>query len=239
MPQAIIPFIPLIASGVGAAGSIAGGALANRGGGGSSGTTQQGKDISDLFGDVRGHADQQFGVAQKDHKAFRKSLDPVSDFFKSILGGDRSKLMEVLGPEVQTINRGYDAVSNAIAEFSPRGSGRTSEMADVGFKKTHDISDLFAKARPAAAQGLEGVASLYGGQSANEESTAMGGLSTALSAALGLRAQDLQKAFQTRAGAMDLGRSLGSLLMQFLHPGSSSGGGIQAGPPASMVSTYP
>jgi len=218
----ILPFLPAIIS---AAGSI-GGALLNKGGGSSSSKTDtQLQDTLTTFGD---RSNQQFQHGNKDWRQFHKALDPVRNWFTDILGGDRTKLMEVLGPEVNATGRQYDAVSKAISEFSPRGGGRTSALAGAEFLKAHDIGELFSKARPMAAQGLEGVAGLLGAQSSGESSTGMSGLSAMLSGILGMRGQDISKMLANRQFAGGIGQSLGRLLGQVLNKGGSesSGGGF-------------
>jgi hypothetical protein len=220
----VLPFLPAI---IGAAGSI-GGALLNKSGSSSSSKTDtQLQDTLTTFGD---RSSQQFQQGRKDWRQFHKALDPVRNWFTDILGGDRTKMMEVLGPEVNATGRQYDAVSKAISEFSPRGGGRTSALAGAEFSKAHDIGELFSKARPMAAQGLEGVAGLLGAQSSGESSTGMSGLSAMLSGILGMRGQDISKMLANRQFAGDIGQSLGRLLGQILGKGreddSSSSGSI-------------
>lgn len=216
-----MPWAAIIPALISAGGSIAAAKLA--GGGGSTGGSTP-ANFQGLFDDLQFQGDRSSKWAKQEHKQFRNALDPVSEWFRSILSGDRTALMSVLGPEVGGINRSYDAVSKAISQFSPRGGGRNQTMANVDFSKAHDIGDLFSKARPAAAAGLEGVASIYGAQASNDQSQNLGALSTILSGQLGLRAQDIQKLIADRQFGGLFGASIGKLLVQILR-GRLPGGG--------------
>jgi len=223
----IVPFLPAI---IEAAGSIGGALLGGKGG---SSTKDESGQINTLLTDVQGRSDQQAKFGKQDRKQFRNALDPVSQFFQQILGGDRTAISSVLGPEVEATGKQFDAVSKAISQFAPRGGGRNTALAGAEFEKAAKISDLYAKARPAAAQGLETVAGLYGSQATSEGATAMGGLSTALSGLLGLRQQDIQKMLANQQFAGGIGQSLGRLLASVLNKGgdkTGSSGGTGSNP---------
>ena len=190
--------------------------------GGNKQTSAEQKQIQDLFTQLTGRSDQQAKAGKQDRKQFRNALDPVSAWLQKIVGGDRTEIMAAEGPEITAKNEQYDAVSKAISQFAPRGGGRSAALSNVEFAKARDIGDLFAKARPMAAQGLEQVASIYGAQASSESATGMSGLTSVLAGALGLRQQDIQQAMATRAGAQQLGQSLGMILGQLLNRRGSS-----------------
>ena len=182
-------------------------------GGGNKQTTAEQKQIQDLFTQVTERSDQQAKAGKQDRKQFRKALDPVSAWLQKIVGGDRTEIMAAEGPEITAKSEQYDAVSKAIAQFAPRGGGRSATLSNVEFAKARDIGDLFAKARPMAAEGLERVASIYGAQSATESGNATNSLATVLSGALGLRQQDIQRGLAAGQAGADTGAALAQILM--------------------------
>lgn len=226
----IVPFIPAIISAGAAIGSslLSKGGSSNSGFGGSSNPLDS--QISGLLDKQGNRSRKLFKQGRQDWKDFRGSIGPVRDYFSTLLGGDRNALSELLGPEIGTIHSGYDAVKKTISEFSPRGGGRTSQLSQLPEREAGDITNLFLKARPMAAQGLQGVAGLLGNQALGEQTGANSSLSSSLSALLGLRQQDLEKFLSNRQFGSGIGSSLGALLSQLLSRfnNGDSGGGLSS-----------
>lgn len=112
-------------------------------------------------------------------KFFKQSALPVKDFFSSILTGDRSKITDLLGPELSTIKDTYAGEREANTELTPRSGMRSSGYSDSADKESAAIGDTLLKARPAAAEGLFNLANLFNSSSASQTGLAESGYNAA------------------------------------------------------------
>lgn len=170
------------------------------------------------------------GRSDKAFKWFKETAKPAKDFWTSILEGDRSKIMETLGPEISTIKDTYAGERNSNTSLTPRSGMRASGYSDSADKEAGQIGDTVLKARPTAAQQLMSLAELFGSTSMGETSQALGAYNNASSNLFGLNNEAMQNR-QTQAQFWGgLGQSAGGIAGQFLLPrlsgGGSGGGGI-------------
>jgi hypothetical protein len=141
--------------------------------------------------------------------AAEADLGKAGQYYAGLLGGDRQKMMEAVGPEVNTILSQYDTAKRAAAEFSPRGGGRTQTLAELPFKESASITDLLQKVRPQAAAGAESVG-------AKEASLAAGLLPSGTSAAAQLLQYELGKQGMSFNQSMQQGAALAEVLIGLL-----------------------
>ena len=132
-------------------------------------------------------------------------LKKVSDFLTPLLTGGRQAALESAAPEVNTILSQYDTAKKSISEFSPRGGGTNSQLADLPFKESGDITNLLSREKSAAASNLASVGGTEGSLASSLLPRDTGAGSSLLNYALGNKAQQ---------GQMfgSLGTSIGTLL---------------------------
>ena len=143
-----------------------------------------------------------------------QNLGGAANFYKTILGGDRNAIMQLLSPQVSTVLSQYDNAANAVRQFAPRGGGATATLAAIPFQKAGVAGSAFQSVLPGAAAGLAGVGGQQGGLGLGATSAAMGG------GELGLQLQKLREEQMGTAG-----KGFGQILAQLLNNKGGKGGG--------------
>lgn len=145
----IAPFIPMIAG-------VAGGLLVGR-------KPKRDSTENDILG-------RQLGLSDFALDALKSS----KDYWGGILKGGPDAAL-ALSPEIRSTARGYDNQRTSIGMFGPLGGGRASLMTRLPMERMAAISDIYSRARPAAAQGMAGIGNAasgmmsgLGGMMANE-----------------------------------------------------------------------
>ncbi|MBZ5513894.1 MAG: hypothetical protein LAN62_03435 [Acidobacteriia bacterium] len=213
-----MPIVAAIPAIIGAGGAIAGGLL-SRGGGGSK-ATEAGLTAESELAKTETEA-QKFGTeaAKGLLPQAEGALGKAGQYYSGLLGGDRQKMLEAVGPEVNTILSQYDTAKRAASEFTPRGGGRTAELAELPFKYSGEITSLLQGVRPKAAAGMERLGAEYGSLASSLLARDTGAGNALLNYALGLRGQNIDVGTQ-------IGGSLGALIYQLLNKtGSASSSG--------------
>jgi len=233
MPWAVAA--PLIGQGVGMLGSFLGGRGAAK---------KAEADKAARAAEMKPFLDTQQGVADKgttqgfkQTKAAAKNLKLPANFWKRILSGDRTAIMEMLGPEVGAIHAQSNAMKNNLAQFAPRGGGLGAAMMDIGNTDAGKIGNLISSVRPRAAEELAEIGSRQGSLGSSLVGMGTGAASSALGALGGSQGREMEQANlnQNRGDSIwgDMGGALGAILASL---GKRTGGGAtQAGPPASWV----
>ena len=148
-------------------------------------------------------------------------LQPALRFLTAITRGDPGAVGQATRPERARVIDQYDTARRAVAQFTPRGGGQTSAIAQSFTDEAGTLADIFATGR-------------------REGATALGQLSTRLAAlgiqAEGLAGQNLSTLVQAylsqdasaRASSGAFGQSIGSLvgLMLFGPAGGAAGTAI-------------
>lgn len=231
-----MPAIALLPAIIGAAGGI-GGALINksgRSGGGSTPLLPAGLDQNALLGDINAQRDlsktfQSQGASllgQGQH-----TLNQPLSYYQSILGGDRTKIMEAMAPGIAAINAQFKA---PLTEAGI--SGRGSALApDLEASKQSAISNQIFQAQPQAADKLSSIAQALMNTGLSSEQTGASVLGQAAGETLDYNAiiRGIQaKASSDNAGLFgSLGTSLGPILKAILTP-NTGGGGTNPSAPA-------
>lgn len=86
-----------------------------------------------------------------------EGLQGLTDFWKPAMSGNRSAMDMFLSPERRAINQGYQATSDTLTRFAPRGGGRVSSMAQADTARQGRLSDLTFGARREAAGQTQGL----------------------------------------------------------------------------------
>ena len=150
-------------------------------------------------------------------------LQPSVDYFKRLLGGDRSEILSALGPETDTITSQFDQIRKMAAQ-GPRGGGSASTLVQAPQEETKQISNLISQARTGAATNLASTAGAEAGLGLSEQGVGLQGLLGSLQAALNRRGQNIQENANTMQLIGDLGKGIGSLIGGLIARGGSSGG---------------
>jgi hypothetical protein len=79
------------------------------------------------------------------------ALTNALNFWQTVLGGDRTTLSSLLGPELSRYASGQQQAMSQVSQFAPRGGGRTSTLAEMPFTTARATGDLFSTLRPQAA----------------------------------------------------------------------------------------
>lgn len=145
----------------------------------------------------------------KSWKFFKQAATPVADYYKGILGGDRTAINEFLGPELSQISSTFGNERKAASDFTPRGGARASGNTDLATKEASTEANAILGARPQAAQALSGLAGLFGGQSLGQTSTALGGLGNSANIGFGLNKEQSDLRQQTAQLWQGIGSTAG------------------------------
>jgi hypothetical protein len=90
-----------------------------------------------------------------------------STYYQSILSGNPAAVAGAVAPEVNQLNQGYANARRQVDQYAPLGGGRSSQITQMPFQQQGAITNLIAKARENAAQGLTGIGSAEGGIGSN------------------------------------------------------------------------
>lgn len=155
-----------------------------------------------------------------------QDLGGAGSFYKTILGGNREAISNLLGPQVSTVLSQYDNAANAVRQFAPRGGGATSTLAALPFAKATAAGQAYQGALPGAAAGLAGVGAQTAGIGNQQLSTAAAGTSPYLN-------QGQFDANQAAAAGKGYGQiltnGLGGILKGIKGPGGSGSNGTTPG----------
>lgn len=232
-----MPIASAVPAIIGAAGTI-GGALLGGHKSSSENTALQG--LSDLT-NVEAQAGQQgLKWAGPELRSATGDLGAVSKFLTPLVAGNRTAAMQAAAPQVNSILSQYDTAKKSISEFSPRGGGTNSQLANMPFQESGAITNLLAGERTNASQSLANLGGTEGALASSLLPRDSGAGSSLLNYALGNKAQQ---------GQMwgSIGTSLGTLLGgMFNNSGGGGGstdisnlaGGIWGGPIGGYVPPY-
>lgn len=195
------------------AGATIGSSIIGRSGGGSTKLTPEAKesiyDIDKLFKPL-------FKAGKKDVRFGTKALRDVGDYWRTLLEGDRSELMGLLGPEISRISDQYDAAKRSITEFAPRGGGKANLLAQLPTMKARDVGQFMLEARPRAAEALERIGTTQTGLGGQLLGQAGQTEASILQALLGIGNLDLLRRGQNLQLYGDIGQSVGQILASII-----------------------
>ena len=206
---AVAPFIPLIASGVGA---IAGG-ISNK---------NAGKKQDAMLAAQQQAAQQQMAQSGQLFNMGAPLVNQGATYYQKLLRGDRAALRSATSPEANEVTDIYRGAENSIRRSNLTGANRDRQMGELARERAGRIASLVPIARRAAAEQVTGLGQnlVQGGQSGlNAASGALGNVSQQNS--------QNQQDSDTRWG--NYGKSLGGLITDVYKAwprGGSGGGGV-------------
>lgn len=145
-------------------------------------------------------------------KSGKKDLLHVGDFFRKLLGGDRTEVAQTLAPEIQAVKDQYDATKRSISEYGPRGGGQVAAVGELEEKEAGQIGGMFATARQRGAAGLGEVGQVLAQLGLSAESLASGNLGTILQTLLGEQQVEAGVTARKQAALGGIGQLIGSFI---------------------------
>lgn len=166
----VAPFVPYIIQGAGALGGLFGAKKAGMGGptGLERGLTQG----------AMGQAGQLGQMGQQNYAQGTRALGQGASYYSRLLSGDRNTMAQTLQPEITGLTDLARGAERNLSRSGVRGASRDVAEAEIGRQKAGQIGNLFAAARPMAANALtqigqtsqgqgmsatQGAAGIYGG----------------------------------------------------------------------------
>lgn len=137
-------------------------------------------------------------------------LSTSTDFMKSILSGDPTKIAQVLGPQIRAIQEQGTQQKKTTAEFGNRGGGTNATNQRIGDTTRSQINDLISSLTGSSVNSLASTGSSL-------LSTGLSGFGTAFNAANVMQGQSASK-------WNDIFKSIGSVIAGAgAFPGVSKG----------------
>lgn len=215
-----MPLAALLPALIGAGASIGSTLIAKHGSKSSSSLLPPGLDttaLTGLVGQQKDLAGFLTGEGKSTLTEGKGVLDQPLDFYQSLLGGDRTRIMESLAPEMAAINAQF---RQPLKEAALTGRG-SSLVPDLEGGRQSAISNLIFSERPAAADKLTSIA--QGLMSLGTQQVGLGGniLGQATGEVLDYNSLIRGLQAQTRNDSANLlgslGSSLGPLLAEILR----------------------
>lgn len=224
----VVPFIPLIAAGVGVGGSL----LTQRSANNAAREQQERAENSptalaqtDLIRHQTEMSKWGFGEAQRLLPQAKESIDLPFQHYKAILSGNPDEFNKVLAGSNQAVDQQTNAARRNISNFSPRGA-QAGQIAQLATQNSQSKQSNYFQAYLNSLSGAQGSASQYGNLFnsllAGGQGSAVPALN-ALTSQMGFQTQRDLQSQQLRAQSMaGLGQGIGQILMS-LMVGAGSG----------------
>lgn len=110
-------------------------------------------------GEEKGQYGALAGIANFATGTGEKDISSASDFWHSILSGDPTKISQVLGPQISSINKQGQERKKTTAEFGNRGGGTNAFMQMADTDTRTGVNDLIGSLTGSAASNLGNLGS--------------------------------------------------------------------------------
>lgn len=218
----VIPFIPLIAAGVGVGGSLLGQRSANN----AAKEQQQAAQTdptnmaqADLIKQQTEMSKWGFGEAKSLLGPTKQAIDLPFSHYKAILSGDPKEFNKVLAGSNQAVDQQTNAARRNITNFSPRGA-QAGQIAQLATQNAQAKQSNYFQAYLSSLSGASGAATqytnLFNNLLANGQGSSTAALNS-LTSELGFQTQRDLQTQQLRAQSMsNLGNGIGQILMSLM-----------------------
>ena len=218
----VIPFIPLIAAGVGVGGTL----LGQRSASNAAREQQQAAENSpnalaqaDLIKHQTEMSKWGFGEAKNLLPAAKSAIDLPFEHFKAILSGDPNQFNKVLAGSNQAVDQQTQAARRNIMNFSPRGA-QAGQIGQLATQNAQAKQGNYFQAYLNSLAGVQGSATQYGNLFnallAGGQGSAVPALN-ALTSQMGFQTQRDLQSQQLRAQSMSsLGQGIGQILTSLI-----------------------
>ena len=220
----VIPFIPLIAAGVGGGFSLAGAKSASK-----TAKAQQAA-LNPLIQQQTEASRWSLDQAKIDIPKARESLGGPLAFWNKILSGDRNAAMSVAGPSADQLAGQTAAANRTQAEFSPRGGRRTLMLGDKPLETMSTLNQGLLTLRPTAAGEVKSIGEILAQLGLGESGVAVNAGDSAIRGQLGASNLQNQSNAITADAYKGVGASIGNALLalQKIY-NDKKGGGLSGG----------
>lgn len=133
-----------------------------------------------------------------------EALSPVLNYFKALVSGDPTAVLQAAGPERARVMDQYDTARRSNAEFSPRGGGQASASMQSRMAEARDLASTTNAIRSNAATQLSGIGQTAISQGLTAESAATQALAQVLGPLLSQRNSDKESIAKQFAGYAEL-----------------------------------
>jgi hypothetical protein len=205
----VAPFVPLIASGISAGAGLIAGRPKGPGG-----------DEKAALGEQLAGARQAREQGGQLFSFGMPLLQRSSNYYDTILRGNRSAIQAQMAPEIAGINDVYRGAGRSLERSGIRGAGRDVAEAELSRQKAGQLGGMVLAQRPAAAAAV-GDLGRFGASAGQAGIQGAGGLYGQLTA--GMRANREFGAQQSQQYGQAVGGFISDLLRQI--PWNRSGGG--------------
>ena len=238
----VVPFIPLIAAGIGLGGT----ALANKGAKDRQKTAAQTAANDPLAISQKGLIDHQTEVGKWGFEQSKSLLGPAKQaidlpfsHFKAVLGGNQDEFNKVLSGPNQAIDQQTNSARKNISEFAPRGA-IAGQLAQLATGNAQAKQGNYFQAYMNALTGAQTSATQYGNLFNSVLSAGQNAGVPALSSLTQMQGFQTQRDLQSeqlRANSMQgLGAGIGSLLTALMM--TQRGGGNSRSSSSSSGPSY-
>lgn len=114
------------------------------------------------------------------------------NYFKTLAGGDRTAISQLLGPQMDAIAQRDQAQRQNVSQFAPRGSLMDNKLGELSQGSQSDINRMMLDARGGANDQLTNIAQLLFGTGISGLNASTGAGGNALQALLGYRSGNQQ-----------------------------------------------
>lgn len=156
-------------------------------------------------------------TGQQGLNAGLNNLTPVSNWFQTIMNGNKAATLNQFQPQIQQVQQGQQQATDTANNLEARGGGRGSQLFAQPFAAQKDIASQYASARAGAPAGLQSAATAQGalGASAGGIGSQYGDVSSKANNNLLSYGVDQGKAFNKQADY--LGSGFGKLISGIFH----------------------
>lgn len=151
------------------------------------------------------------GYAQDFMPKAKENLTTASDFWKTIFGGDRGKINELLAPEINNYLSNTDAVEKAMNIFGNRGNVG-DRLIGSQFTKAATLAGARLNLKRESVGKVQDLGSLFANLGLSSLASASGQTSAASAALQGQQNISFQRAQNYEQQAAGFGQNLGALL---------------------------
>jgi len=156
---AIIPFIPMIASGVSAVvGGIAGKRAQNKAK--KEGVVRSPEEAAAISG-LSGQANRLAGQGNQMMGQGQRLLQGPANYYQTLMSGDRAATANAIAPQMAQITDVYRGAERNVDRVGMRGAVRDQQMGELGRERASKLAGLVTGVQPGAATALTGLGNQF------------------------------------------------------------------------------
>ena len=161
-----------------------------------------------------------FGAGGKELSAGGNAASSGTNFFNTILQGNRQNTGMMLQPDINRIQGGNQAALQAMSTMMPRGGGRSGMLFNLPFQANQQIQGLYGGARAGAAGSLADIGLQRLGMGGNLFNVGNNALGTAAGASRDIADMGMRQKQQSNAMWGGIGKTALGLAMTPFGGGS-------------------